>query len=486
MSESRSESPRIQPEQLTSLTVDSNSGIVDPVKVTNGRPPVNGKSERGLRLFWRWLQPGLGVKRWIALMILGAALIGLGLAYFLLDIYRTSTYSPWLDVVTLRALPRWLRALLLGTSGVSLLMLSVFRLNRVLLAPFLRPGRHVVEAVAEHRRLERGPKLVAIGGGTGLSTLLRGLKVHTSNLTAIVTVADDGGSSGRIRRSLGLPPPGDLRNCLAALSDDEDLLTQLFQYRFSQEDDLDGHSFGNLFIAALAGVKGSFDRGILEAGRVLAIRGRVLPATLVNVALAADKSPVVDAPAVRIEGESLIPEAPGRIRRVHLEPSDPPAYPETLHAILNADMIVIGPGSLYTSVIPNLLVPEITAAIRASRAFKVYVCNVATQPGETDGYDCLEHQAALDSHAGRGLVDVMVVNKGLQSGLAQDSSPVGEPVEGVTTTVPLYAADLIDENRAWRHDSAKLARTLIDLLEDRTGPLEISALEKGEQLPGLN
>jgi len=468
------------------LTVNSNSGIVDPVKLANEQPPANGKSEDGFRLFLRWMEPGLGVKRWIGLMVLGTALIGLGLAYFLLDIYRTSGYSPWLDVVTLRALPRWLRALLLGTSGISLLLLSVFRLNRALLAPFLRPGRHVVEAVAEHRRLERGPKIVAIGGGTGLSTLLRGLKVHTSNLTAIVTVADDGGSSGRIRRTLGLPPPGDVRNCLAALSDDEDLLTQLFQYRFTQEGDLEGHTFGNLFIAALAGVKGSFDRGILEAGRVLAIRGRVLPATLVNVALAADKSPVVDARAVRIEGESLIPEMPGRIRQVYLEPNDPPAFPETLHAILNADMIVIGPGSLYTSVIPNLLVPEITAAIRASRAFKVYVCNVATQPGETDGYDCLEHQAALDLHVGRGLVEMMVINNRLQNGLPQGSFPVREPGEGGAIAGPLYATDLIDEKRAWRHDSAKLARALMDLLEERTGPLEIAALDHREQISGLN
>jgi uncharacterized cofD-like protein len=468
------------------LTGDSNSGIVDLVNLPSGRTRENGKSEDGLRVLWRWLQPGLGVKRWIGLMILGAALIGLGVAYFLLDIYRTSSYSPWLDVVTLRMLPRWLRALLLGTSGISLLLLAVFRLNRGLLAPFVRPGRHVVEAVAEHRRLERGARIVAIGGGTGLSTLLRGLKLHTSNLTAIVTVADDGGSSGRIRRTLGLPPPGDLRNCLAALSDDEDLLTQLFQYRFTQESDLDGHSFGNLFIAALSGVNGSFDQGILEAGKVLAIRGRVLPATLIDVALVADKSPAVDVRAVRIEGESQIPEMPGRIRHVQLEPSNPAAYPETLHAILNADMIVIGPGSLYTSVIPNLLVPEITAAIRASRAFKVYVCNVATQPGETDGYDCLEHQAALDSHVGRGLVDVMVVNNCIQNGLPEGSSPVAEPGEGAATTVPVYAADLIDESRAWRHDSAKLARTLIDLLEERTGPLETLARNQNGQLSGVN
>ncbi|MFP3854636.1 MAG: uridine diphosphate-N-acetylglucosamine-binding protein YvcK, partial [Anaerolineales bacterium] len=318
-----------------------------------------------LRQLWLWIQPGLGVKRWLLLMIAGTALIGLGLAIVLLDYYRGHPDSTLLFYLSLQVLPRWLRALVLGGSGVALLLLAVVEINRSLLAPYMSPGRSLVEVVTEHRRLGRGPNIVAIGGGHGLATLLRGLKKHSTNLTAIVTMADDGGSSGRLRRSLGLPPPGDVRNCIAALSDDEKLLTQLFQYRFHEGEELEGHAFGNLFIAALAGVTGSFDRGLLEAGRILSIRGTVLPSTLADIALLADKTPLRDVQAVRIEGESRITGAPGKIRRVYLEPNDPSAYPLSIQAILNADMIIVGPGSLYTSILPNLLVPDITRAILA-------------------------------------------------------------------------------------------------------------------------
>ncbi len=448
-------------------------------------PDREGKLRRQWRQIVRWFQPGLGVKRWLGLMVVGTALIGLGLAILLLDYYRAHPDSPWLYLLSLRALPRWLRATLLGTTGIALLLTAVVRLNRTLLAPYVRPGRPVVDAVARHRRLRRGPRIVAIGGGTGLSTLLRGLKHQTSNLTAIVSVADDGGSSGRLRQALGLPPPGDLRACLAALSDDEDLITQLFQYRFLAGDELEGHSFGNLFIAALAGVTGSFDRGILEAGRVLAVHGQVLPSTGRDVALVADKAPALDVQAVRIEGESRIPTMPGRIRRVHLEPNDPPAHPEAIRAILSAEMIVIGPGSLYTSIMPNLLVPDIVRAVRSSRAFRVFVCNVATQPGETDGYDCRQHVEAVESHVGRGLVDIVLAN----------DCPSGEPPAGsLWVCAPeerhpsgfYYRADLTDLERPWRHDPAKLAEVLLMLLEERTGPLELPSLDHVEPTSGLN
>jgi uncharacterized cofD-like protein len=418
-------------------------------------------------------------------MILGTALIGLGLAYFLLDIYRANPDSSLLATISLTALPRWARALLLGLAGFGLLLLGGFRLNRNLLAPFVRPGEAVVDAISEHRRLGRGPKVVALGGGNGLATLLRGLKEHTTNLTAIVTVADDGGSSGRLRRDLGLPPPGDLRNCLAALSDDEDLLTQLFQYRFMEGGGLEGHSFGNLFIAALAGVTGSFDRGVLEAGNVLRIRGQVLPATLSDVALIADKTPEPETHVVRVEGESQIPSVPGRISRVHLEPGEPPAYPEAIRAVLGADMIVIGPGSLYTSILPNLLVPDLAGAIRASRAFKVYVCNVAAQLGETDGYDCAQHLAALESHVGKGLVDGVLVNTHIPPNLSERVClvPLSEEQE---LSVSRFTADVIDVDRPWRHDSEKLAHTLLRLLEERTGPLEMTPIDHAQSLNHLN
>jgi uncharacterized cofD-like protein len=418
-------------------------------------------------------------------MILGTALIGLGLAYFLLDIYRANPDSSLLATISLTALPRWARALLLGMAGLAFLLLGFFRLNRTLLAPYVRPGKPVVDAITEHRRLGRGPKVVALGGGNGLATLLRGLKEHTTNLTAIVTVADDGGSSGRLRRELGLPPPGDLRNCLAALSDDEDLLTQLFQYRFMEGGGLEGHSFGNLFIAALAGVTGSFDRGVLEAGHVLRIRGQVLPATLSDVALVADKTPALEAHVVRVEGESRIPSFPGRINRVHLEPGEPPAYPEAIRAVLGADMIVIGPGSLYTSVLPNLLVPDLAGAIRASRAFKIYVCNVAAQPGETDGYDCAQHLAAMESHVGRGLVDGVLVNNHVPATLPERVCPVPLAQEQALS-VPSFPADVIDVERPWRHDSEKLAHTLLRLLEERTGPLDMTPIDRTQPPNHLN
>ncbi len=443
-----------------------------------------GRFSARWRHIWRWFLPGLGVKRWLLIMVAGTALIGLGLAIVLLDYYRAHPNSTLLFYLSLRSFPRWLRATLLGISGVAALLYAVVRLNRSLLAPYAPSGRPLVDDVAEHRRLGRGPRVVAIGGGHGLSTLLRGMKQHTTNLTAIVTMADDGGSSGRLRRALGLPPPGDLRNCLAALSDDEKLLTQLFRYRFRQGEELEGHSLGNLFIAALAGVTGSFDRGLLEAGRVLTIRGRVLPSTLADVSLIADKTPVMDVQAVRIEGESRIPGVPGRIRRVFLEPNNPPAYPLAIQAILNAEMIVIGPGSLYTSLLPNLLVPDIVHAIHASEAFRVFVCNVATQPGETDGYDCAAHLGALRDHVGRGLVDLMLANDAVAGNLPAEISRVTAEPNG--QSVPTHTADLVDIERPWRHDASKLADTLIRLLEERTGPLELPPLDDIEPSSGLN
>jgi len=435
----------------------------------------NSGPESRLKRTWasltRWLEPGLGVKRWLVTLVLGTAMVGLGLAFILLDAYRANPDSPILAVLSLRALPRLVRALVLGTAGVGLMVLSLYRLNSALLAPYVQPGRSLVDTVARYRRLGRGPKIVAIGGGTGLSTLLRGLKQHTSNLTAIVSVADDGGSSGRLRQALGLPPPGDIRACLAALSEDEDLLTQLFQYRFRQGEELLGHSFGNLFIAALSGVTGSFESGVQEAGRVLGIAGQVLPASSADIVLIADKALAVAGEAVRIEGESRIPSVPGRIRRIQLEPVDPPAYPAAIQAILGADMIVIGPGSLYTSILPNLLVPRLAEAIEASRAFRVYVCNIAAQKGETDHLDCCQHMQAIGAHVDRDLIDLVVANDNFEI-------PPGEALELVelgqenTIPVPIYTTDLIDPHIPSRHDSAKLAETLIALLEERTGPLE--------------
>lgn len=317
--------------------------------------------------------------------------------------------------------------------------------------------------------MNQGPKVVAIGGGTGLSTLLRGLKAHTPHITAIVTVADDGGSSGRLRRELGVLPPGDFRSCIAALADDEALITQLFQYRFGQGEALNGHSFGNLFISALAAVTGSFERAILEAGQVLAVQGRIVPSTLEDVTLVADlrhTNAQATAPSglTRVQGESAIPKAGQPIERVFLLPDGVRAYPEAVRAILDADLVVAGPGSLYTSVLPNLLVRDIRRAVAASPALKVYVCNVATQPGETDGFDVGQHASALQQHVGRGLFPrVLANNKPMSSPQQPHLQPVAlsyPPGDGYE----VIAADVIDPDAPWRHDSAKLADQIMAYL----------------------
>ena len=437
-------------------------------------PP--GPNEIALRLgrFFGWFVPGLGVKRWVLLILMGITLLGLGLGILILDMYRTSTSdSAFLTILayaSLRFLPRLARVLIFGGLGVGLVVVGIWGLNRAFLRPFMRPGEMVIDQLRTFRRRDRGPRVVAIGGGHGLSALLRGLKEDTRNITAVVTVADDGGSSGRLREQLGILPPGDIRNCLAALSNDEALLTQLFQYRFSGAPELEGHSFGNLFITALSEITGSFEEAIAESGRALSVSGRVLPSTLHAVRLVADMRLPDVVNEVRVEGESRIPGMAGRVRRVWLDPNNPPAFPPVLQALLGAELIVIGPGSLYTSLLPNLLVPELLAAVRASRALKVYVCNIATQAGETDLYSCQDHVRALEEHVGSDLFDVIVFNQNYSGQLAADSRWVQAEGESRKDR-RLYGADLSEPEHPWRHDSAKLSKVLMDLYYERTGPL---------------
>lgn len=442
---------------------------------------MNGNFSHRFKAGWassirllQWLVPGLGVKRWLAVTLAGTTLIGVGVAILILEVYRTAPDTWWLPLLSaasLRFLERPLRALIFAGLGLGLILTGIYGINRTLMTPFLRPGRRMVDTLTLHRRRERGPRIVALGGGTGLSTLLRGIKKFTYNLTAVVSVADDGGSSGILRRDLGILPPGDLRNCLAALSNDEALLSQLFQYRFpAGKSGLDGHSFGNLFISALAEITGSFEEAVAESGRVLAVFGQVLPSTLRDVRLVADIRLPHLVSEVRVEGESHIPEVAGRVRHVWLEPNDPPAFPESVRAILNADLVVVGPGSLYTSLLPNLLVPDLVEALRACRALRVYVCNVATQQGETDGYTCDDHMRALEEHVGKNLFDVVVVNNHRPGSLPVGVSWV-DIDQNIDERYPVYQADLVDEQRPWRHDSDKLAKVLIDLYLERTGPL---------------
>jgi uncharacterized cofD-like protein len=418
----------------------------------------------------KWLYPGLGVKRWLVLLLFSVTLISLGFGYLLRDLYAVWEFPPIFYYLTLQFIPRWGRALLFGTVGITGVAVAVIQLSRSLLVPFLRPGQpSVVDTLYQHRQRERGPKVVALGGGTGLSTLLRGLKEYTTRITAIVTVADDGGSSGRLRQELGVLPPGDIRNCIAALADAEALTVQLFQYRFGQGMGLDGHSFGNLFIAAMAGVTGSFERAILESSRVLAVRGRILPSTLQDVTLCADLCAEDSATPDWVAGESQITATQLPIERVFLQPDGVRAYPEALRAILDADLIVAGPGSLFTSVLPNLLVEDITRAVRASPAPKVFICNVANQPGETNGFTLGDHVAALERHVGRGVFSHVLANCRPPPSLADH--PEINPVPLIYEPGQDYQvleADMMDEDNPWRHDPSKLARELMAFYESHT------------------
>jgi uncharacterized cofD-like protein len=410
----------------------------------------------------RWsraLLPGLHIKRWILLLLAGVTLAGLGLAF----------------------LPDWVRGVMLLGSGFLLSGIAVWYLNRTVVGALLAgqtlpDNLAMVNVLLQRQRRRQGPRIVALGGGTGMPQLLRGLRAYTDHITAVVTVADDGGSSGRLRRQMGMLPPGDFRNNIAALSEAEDLMTRLFQYRFAENEidgdgdgssPLSGHSFGNLFIATMAAVTGSFESGIAESSRVLAVRGRVLPSTLENVTLCAEICRTLADGSeewLMVEGESKIPEARGRILRVFLQPETVRAFPATIQAILQADLIVAGPGSFFTSVLPNLLVPSIRAAIVASAAPRIYICNVATQPGETDGYTVSEHMRQLRRHVGDAFTTVLANDRYDPNA----ASPfVGEWVQLPAPDEPLdytlYTGDLVDPARPWRHDSHKLAARLMAL-----------------------
>ncbi len=414
------------------------------------------------RAHLKWFKPGMGVKRWVLIFIAGLASIAVGL----------TRLADLLDMVWLRWTVEALRPTFLSPTAHAALALALggllaavgaLGLAQSLVSAFRRTGQEdVVEVVSRHRHRLRGPKIVAIGGGHGLNTLLRGLKEHTDHLTAIVTVADDGGSSGRLRRDLGMLPPGDFRNCIAALSDAEGLVAQLFQYRFGDDTELDGHSFGNLYLTAMTAITGSFEAALEESSRVLAVRGKVIPSTLAQVTLCADVA-TPDGGWERICGESRIGATRGRVQRLYLEPEAPPVYPPVIRAILEADLIVAGPGSLYTSVLPNLLVSELAQAIAAASAPKVYVCNVATQTGETEDYDVGAHVDALRRHVNPDLFPSVLANQTFPGNRPPNAEWVRLPAPE-TVDYQLITRDLVDRQYPWRHDSAKLAAALMEFV----------------------
>lgn len=427
-------------------------------------------ANRMLQTLGRLLSPGIGIKRWLLLLGLGSLAIGASFYYLLLGLNRAALPSDGIfAVLTLEAWPIWLRVLLLFVVGIGAILFALAKIGTTLVAPFGPREEGMAEMLYAHSRRERGPNIVAIGGGTGMPSLLRGLRNYTRNITAIVTVADDGGSSGRLRRELGVLPPGDFRNNIAALSRDEALMTRVLQYRFggsagnNGNGELQGHAFGNLLLAALTGITGSFDEALLAAERVLALRGRVLPSTLEDVALLADVE-VANGEIMEVIGESAIPKVNGRIQRVRLQPADVRAYPAALQAIFQADLVLIGPGSLYTSILPNLLVPDLAEALRHARAPTIYVCNLATQPGETDNYSVADHVATILQHIPTDCLDMVLANDNLSIPPDRGGGNTIYVTPEAPSQISIFTTDLVDEERPWRHDSDKLARAIMRLI----------------------
>lgn len=417
----------------------------------------------------KWLYPGMKLKRWLLLFSIGVLLFSFGGALainyeylsrveeeiFML-VYRTvGSYNYTITTAV---------GIFILIIGASLMLYSTRLIIRSIIAVLI-PDRSesLVDMIYQERKLGRGPAVTVIGGGHGLSVLLRGIKSATSNVSAVVTVADDGGSSGRLREELGIIPPGDLRNCLVALADTEPLMEKLFQYRFEGDTTLAGHSFGNLFIAAMNEVTGDMETALKESSKVLAVKGRVIPASKEHVRLDA-----IMTDGTVVEGESQIPEARKKIRRVRLFPEKVAAVPAAIEAIESADAIILGPGSLYTSIMPNLLVDGVANALKKSKAIKIYICNVMTQPGETDRYTAAQHAKAILDHTGRGAIDYVLVN----------STPIPEKMWKGTKSRPveidedkvnalgmgLIKADLMSASEVGRHDPDKLCAAVMKII----------------------
>lgn len=437
-----------------------------------------------------WLRPGIKVKRWIFLGIFGLMLVIFGV----------------LEIIRYRFMYTFLFNafyVFLVASGLITLYISVAAGMKSVIA-LVNKGylnvpinsKRLETMIYEKRLLVKGPKIVAIGGGTGLSTMLRGLKYYTSNITAIVTVSDDGGGSGDLREDLGILPPGDIRNCILALSDTEPLMEQLLQYRF-KDGRLKNQSFGNLFLAAMDGISTNFEEAVNKMSSVLAVTGKVIPVTTENVVLKAELEN-----GEIVIGESLIPivsaKGENKIKYVFLDPPDAKPLPQAIDAIMEADAVILGPGSLYTSIIPNILIDDIKSSLKNTKALKIYVSNIMTQPGETDGYSVLSHIKAINKHAGGRIIDSVVVNEGsLDKDLEgkysdKKSYLVKYDKDNLENEgIGIIKGDFINiQNGHIRHDTEKLASILINnimeekLLYDKRKIIEYFYLS--ERLKGKN
>ena len=427
------------------------------------------KNTRSRNRLFKWLSPGLFIKRWLLLSASGffMAVIGTAIWSKLTPIYRLLSWvSEFLEFLT-NVVPSYVSGPIVLITGIFLIIWGQSRtVGSITDVLGVDKDKQLVDMLLARRRLNRGTKIVVVGGGTGLSTLLRGLKEYSSNITAIVTVADDGGSSGRLREELGVLPPGDIRNCLSALADEEELLTELFKYRFKAGTGLVGHSFGNLFLTVMSEITGDLEQAVMASSKVLAISGKVLPATLSDVSLWAEMED-----GRMIEGESNIPLAGGKIRNIGCMPANPPALPAAVKAIQEAEYIIIGPGSLYTSIIPNLLVPEIRNAIAKADVPRIYVCNIMTQPGETEGYSVADHIREIDRISKQKLFDAVLVHRkpptalSLEKYALENSHPVYlDRREIAELNRRIVMANVMEEDHEKgrvRHSSSQLARVLL-------------------------
>lgn len=427
---------------------------------------MTNESRQNRRLIFnlKWLYPGMKIKRWILLLILGILLITSGLAGLLITLRSSDSYSKY-SVIILKA--AYSLNLLVG---IWLIIQALKKIFRTIVSLFL-PQREneFIDIAYQKRQLARGPKIVVVGGGTGLSTIIQGLKEYTVHTSAIVTVADDGGSSGRLRQQFDILPPGDIRSCLVAMADAEPLMRKLFQFRFRDDSEFAGHNFGNIFITAMTQLTGDFEQAIKESSKVLAIRGHVIPSTLRKVNLVASYND-----GSQLQGETQIPRKGMPINRVFLNPADSAATPEALGAIKNADIILLGPGSLFTSIIPNLLIKDITAAIVSSPALKFYVCNIMTQHGETDNFSASDHLKALIKHSHPQVVNYCLVNTGsiaawlMEKYKGEQATLVRPDIDKIRKLgYKVIADDFVAVNEVVRHNASRLTQLVLKVFHSK-------------------
>lgn len=432
----------------------------------------NAGNVTGLNAWRLWLTPGMGVKRHVSLAVVGTLLLVIGVIAGVLWAFNDRRVELSVPIEVALVSDTWERyggwfAFALIAIGAVIAIMAVARLNRSLLSNIMARPQEMAQMLHRRVMLGRGPRIVILGGGTGTSNLLRGLREHTSNLTAVVAVSDDGGSSGRLRKAFNMPAPGDLTDCLAALSEHESSLSRLLQHRFVGGEELSGHTFGNLFITTLTEVEGDFGQALRVLNQLLSLSGSVYPATNQPVSLVVTKMN-----GQIVAGESSVRQVGGAVRSVALTPAAPRSLPEVRQALLAADLIVLGPGSLFTSTIPPLLVPDVAAALVKSRAKLVYVSNIMTEAGETDGFDAFDHVAALEAHGSRR-PDLVLVNsepvddERVASYLLESATVVdGAAARFAAMGIAVANLPLISSGTTAQHDSVLLANALVKLARE--------------------